>query len=423
MIAIKTAHIRKIPVLVLSFCLLAIAQGQTPREVAKRTLPSVVMIIGENNEGKPITLGSGFFVREDIIATNNHVIEGASSLYAKARGNRKLYKLELIIARPRTDLALLKIVGIRKAPLLLANFNQVGIGDEVYAVGNPSGLEGTFSQGVVSGIRKTKSRNYLQISAPISSGSSGGPILNKSGKVIGIAVGGIPTNGNLNFAIPVSELARLLNAVPKSVRLNLEGIEHVGEVSAIASKVPPKPHYNALSNAGNESRPNLNLEEIGEPPPMDNVGLYVNKEYKFKIEFPKGWMISNGEAEDVVVRALDYSTGSTMNIVASEYRGSDPTNAEFQMLVRQLDESIRKDYPTARILDKGIKIISNRKALYVKYSYTFTPQIGTFTNTVMSYTTSKKGIVYTITASTLSNNFYKVEPIFIKSIASFTIEN
>lgn len=224
MVIIKTSPIRIAVALILLICLLTIAQSQTPREVAQKTLPSVVLIIGESNKGKAISLGSGFFVREDIIATNNHVIEGASSLYAKIRGSNKFYALKLIIARPRTDLALLRIVGISKAPLLLANFSQVEVGDEVYAVGNPSGLEGTFSQGLVSGIRKTKDTDYLQISAPISHGSSGGPILNKSGEVIGVAVGGIETQGNLNFAIPVSELSKLMEVIDPDAGWDTSGL-------------------------------------------------------------------------------------------------------------------------------------------------------------------------------------------------------
>src|SRR5262249_3421737 len=82
------------------------------------------------------------------------------------------------------------------------------IGDEVYVVGNPEGLEGTFSQGIISSLR---GNDYIQITAPISHGSSGGPVLNKNGEVIGVAVGLIEEGQNLNFAIPVSKLTQLLN--------------------------------------------------------------------------------------------------------------------------------------------------------------------------------------------------------------------
>ena len=75
-----------------------------------------------------------------------------------------------------------------RAPLKLAITNRPEVGDEVYVVGNPQGLKGTFSQGIISSLRDD---GYLQITAPISRGSSGGPVLNKYGQVIGIVVGAI----------------------------------------------------------------------------------------------------------------------------------------------------------------------------------------------------------------------------------------
>lgn len=281
MVSVITSHIRIFATLILSFCLLAIAHGQTPREIAKITLPSVVLVVGEDDEGKAISSGSGFFVREGIIATNNHVIEGASSLYAKTRGSKKLYPLRLIIARPRTDLALFIIDGVRKPPLPLANFNQVEIGDEIYAVGNPAGLEGTFSQGLVSGIRKLEGKDLLQISAPITHGSSGGPILNKSGKVIGVAVGGLGISGNLNFAIPVSELTRLLGAAPKAAPknppldltgledLDLTGIEDVGKIYSYIPTLPPS-----------QLTPNTSQWELVSI--TDSTSIYRSKNYSSK---------------------------------------------------------------------------------------------------------------------------------------------
>jgi len=84
-------------------------------------------------------------------------------------------------------------------------------GDEIYVIGNPEGLEGTFSKGVISGIRSIDGRSYFQITAPISPGSSGGPVLNASGEVIGVAVASWRTGQNLNFAIPVFYVRSLLS--------------------------------------------------------------------------------------------------------------------------------------------------------------------------------------------------------------------
>jgi len=122
-----------------------------------------------------IKTGSGFFVAEDIVATNFHVIEGTSRGFAKIYGQTAVYEVLGFVAIDRkNDLVLLRIKGVRAKPLPLNNDNSAAVGDDVYAIGNPEGLEGTFSQGIVSSIRKSLNIDLLQISAPISHGSSGG---------------------------------------------------------------------------------------------------------------------------------------------------------------------------------------------------------------------------------------------------------
>ena len=97
--------------------------------------------------------------------------------------------------------------------LTLGNSDSVQVGDSIYVVGNPQGLEGTFSQGIVSSIREVGSDKLLQITAPISPGSSGGPVLNEKGEVIGVSVATFTGGQNLNFAIPSKYLSILLSKV------------------------------------------------------------------------------------------------------------------------------------------------------------------------------------------------------------------
>ncbi len=189
----------------------------TPREIAKQTLPSTVLLIMGNSTTKKIKSGSGFFVAEDVVATNFHVIKDTTEGYAKLYGQDKSYKiLGTVGIDEKNDLTLLKISGIKGKPLKLNTDDSIAIGDEVFAVGNPEGLEGTFSQGIVSSIRKTDKFNFLQITASISEGSSGGAVLNDKAEVVGVAVGAIESGQSLNFAIPVSFL-RTLVSNPKSL--------------------------------------------------------------------------------------------------------------------------------------------------------------------------------------------------------------
>lgn len=179
----------------------------TARQIAQVVFPSVVVLMTEDSAGKRFSLGSGFFVRADAVVTNYHVIEGASRVFAKLIGQKTLYEVAGTIAIDKNaDLALLKINGVRGLPVSLGDSNQAEIGDVIYVIGNPEGLEGTLSQGIVSALR----RDYIQITAPISHGSSGSPVLNEEGQVIGVALGAIEDGQNLNFAIPSSNLVSLV---------------------------------------------------------------------------------------------------------------------------------------------------------------------------------------------------------------------
>jgi hypothetical protein len=181
------------------------------REIARRSFPSVVLLLTEDESGKPISLGSGFFVRSNLIATSRHVIRHASRIYVRVIGQTRVYEVQGIAGVDQErDLALLKINGMIGHALPLGNTRDVAVGDPIYAIGNPEGLEGTFSQGVVAALRGNA---YIQITAPISSGSSGGPVLNSRGEVIGIATAILEGGQNLNFAIPVSHLSRLVSQV------------------------------------------------------------------------------------------------------------------------------------------------------------------------------------------------------------------
>jgi len=186
--------------------------AKTAREIAQNSFPSVVMLLMEDSNGQPLSLGSGFFVKEGIVATNVHVIEGAAKGYVKIVGQKPKYDIAGIVSIDSVrDIVLLSIKGTKAPSLTLGDDKQVSVGDEIYAVGNPQGLEGTFSQGIISSIRQVGSETILQITAPISPGSSGGPVLNAQGKVIGVAVATFKGGQNLNFAIPVTYLASLLS--------------------------------------------------------------------------------------------------------------------------------------------------------------------------------------------------------------------
>ena len=167
----------------------------------------------QDSKGLLLGFGSGFFVRDNLIATNYHVIEGAARGTAKLVGKFTTYTIEGVTATDKTnDLALLKVTAPGIKPLPLGNSTDVKIGETVYVAGNPKGLEGTFSNGIISSRRDKNTKERLQMTAPISPGSSGGPVLNSKGEVIGVSVAGHRALDaqNLNFAIPSRYLTELL---------------------------------------------------------------------------------------------------------------------------------------------------------------------------------------------------------------------
>ena len=181
------------------------------------TFPSVVLLVMEDDRGQPVALGSGFFVKENVIASNFHVVEKATRGYAKLVSQKTRYAIQGVVGLDsKHDLVLLAVEGASAPSLKLGDGSKVAVGDTIFAVGNPQGLEGTFSQGIISGIRQLETDSLLQITAPISPGSSGGPVLDSEGRVIGVAVATFRTGQNLNFAIPVKHVGELLQRAGKS---------------------------------------------------------------------------------------------------------------------------------------------------------------------------------------------------------------
>ncbi|PVZ64540.1 S1C family serine protease [Pelagibaculum spongiae] len=187
------------------------AWAATPQEVAKQASSSTVLIVTEDANGQPLALGSGFVVSTNKLITNYHVIEGASSGYVRIAGNKKKLEIAGILAFDRSrDLALLSVKDLVASPLSVSAVTPQ-VGDTIYSLGNPQGLEATFSAGIISSIRKLDNDSLLQITAPISPGSSGGPVLNVDAEVVGVAVATLRGGQNLNFAIPAKYFKSLLD--------------------------------------------------------------------------------------------------------------------------------------------------------------------------------------------------------------------
>jgi len=178
------------------------------REIVQKVSKSLVLVVAQGKNGEVIAQGSGFIYKENVIATTLHIFKRASQGYIKVLETGVTHKVDKIVAIDiEHDLCLIQVPGISEPLLRIASSSDIAVGDEIYIGGNPKGLEGSFSKGIISGIRLEQ--GVIQIDAAISSGSSGGPVVNNRAEVIGVAALTLPSGQNLNFAIPISYLTIL----------------------------------------------------------------------------------------------------------------------------------------------------------------------------------------------------------------------
>jgi hypothetical protein len=196
-------------------------KSQDVQLLAKKALNSTVSITMLNYGYSDKIKGSGFVVSENVIATNYHVISlGNEGYIQKSQTDSVKIPIKKIIAVDvENDLALLEVDNLN-LPNLEISKEPLSIGEKIYVTGNPMGLSGTFSDGIISANRKLLNIDVIQITAPVSSGSSGGPVFNVGGKVVGVVFLSQKSGQNLNFVVPGEKLVNLLGKKRVSIKLN-----------------------------------------------------------------------------------------------------------------------------------------------------------------------------------------------------------
>lgn len=184
----------------------------SPANIAKRSTESTVQIRALDESGRVIQSGTGFVISTSgLIVTNFHVVRGSTSLQTELSSGEIFDNIFYVTSDPRRDIVILRIFAEGLKPLVLGSDAEAEIGERVYVMGNPLGQTNTFSDGIVSAKRTIEGVSLLQITAPISPGSSGGPVMNSRGEVIGIATMGVRGGQNLNYAVPSRYIRPLLS--------------------------------------------------------------------------------------------------------------------------------------------------------------------------------------------------------------------
>lgn len=192
-------------------CITALASAQsgplTPAALFQQLAPSVWTVRTQDAAGRALAQGSAVVVGPGRLITNCHVLRQAKSL-SVGRENVS-YGASLEYPDTERDLCQIKVANFTARPVTLAPSEALQPGARVYAIGSPRGLETTISDGLLSGIRRGASGDVeaLQISVPISAGSSGGGLFDDQGRLIGITTSGFRDSQNLNFALPAGWIA------------------------------------------------------------------------------------------------------------------------------------------------------------------------------------------------------------------------
>jgi len=295
--------------LIPSLCFAQTRQQITPADIYERTHSSVVVVIVADANSKPFGQGSGFVAAKDRIVTNHHVIQGArEALVVFADGTSEPVN-GVVADSPAHDLAILAVKTGAHSPLKLGDEFVVRQGESVYALGAPRGLESSLTNGIVSGFRNLDEEFMIQTTAPIAPGSSGGPLFDSLGRVIGVTTSFFDNSPGIYFSIGVSDVKRLLRT-PNLVSVPL---------AAMWSE-PENAEAKSATKLGTDS-PQSKWKDSGPPPELQSqstVGTSPGIAAKdAKNEHHKMWM----SLEDDQIFTI-YSAGETL-FLGREGKGSE----------------------------------------------------------------------------------------------------
>ena len=205
-------------------------------ELVEQVRPSLVTVMQVGRDGSDRGIGSGFVVaKEGLIATNLHVAGEGRQMKIRLADGSKLNVVAMHAWDRKLDLAVIRVDSDELEPLELARPSDVRQGVETLAMGNPEGLEFSVTRGVISGLREVNGIDMIQAAVPIERGNSGGPLIDRAGKVLGILTLKSAITENLGYAMPVGRLKELLdnpNTIP------IEYWQRIGRLNQRLWQVP-----------------------------------------------------------------------------------------------------------------------------------------------------------------------------------------
>lgn len=254
-------------------CMMALlaplASANTPEQIFIQVSPSIVVVDIFDAKGNSIGLGSGTVIGIGQVITNCHVAQKGKSL--KVRQSGKIFRATLQYTDPDRDLCQLSAPELQAPPVALGIANKLRVGQRVYAIGAPEGLELTLSEGLISSLHPYEGSQYIQTSAAISPGSSGGGLFDDQGRLIGITTFYLAKGQNLNFALPVDWINELQERTHNQKRIIVDPFEKPRKSDEASNNVP--------SAKGRE------LDWLNRA-----IALQDNKDWRGLVKFSKQWI-------------------------------------------------------------------------------------------------------------------------------------
>jgi trypsin-like peptidase len=249
--------IKTLPALLFMAAITTHAAAQTTpmlsgEQIIDRASPAVVLILAGSGDGQVAAIGSGLVVRSDgVVLTANHLLKGMKEVQVRLKNGEVYDRVELIASDERRDIAALRIPASGLTVLPTGNSSEVRAGTPVYVVSNGAGLPWTASSGVLSATRMAdevpgagSGYRLLQVTAPMSPGSSGGVLVDGQARALGIVVGSVAPGQNVNFAVPVESvlgLATVAGGTPFASGARLQFTPPARTPGAAARTLPPAP--------------------------------------------------------------------------------------------------------------------------------------------------------------------------------------
>ncbi len=318
---------------------------------------------GTPQERKTSALGSGFIISDDgIVITNNHVIQGAEDVFVRVKGDQE-FKAKILGADPGMDIAVLKIESDEKfVPVKFGNSDKARIGDWVIAIGNPFGLGGTVTAGIISArnrsIGLSRYEDFIQTDASINQGNSGGPLFNMNGDVIGINTAILGQSGSIGigFAIPSNSADRVIKQLiefgeTKRGWLGVR-IQTVTKEIADVEKLD-KPRGALVASVADGSPSDKGGIKAG-----DIILEFDGKPIKEMVELPK-IVAQTDVGKKVVVKVWRNKREITKNIILGRLETSEDFKEQTIITEKPKEVEIEGLKITVRLLDR--KDIEDRK--------------------------------------------------------------